>query len=276
MDDLFSDLNDLPVPPTPPARPAVPNLADGLRNAGLLSRQAMADRASVPVVEPEHFIVAEPAPGTESVAVCEPVFEQEDASAVLEEAPQLFTDAEANLAVEFTPEAEPEPEPEPEASLAPPMMISTPVEGVPEAGSRSATTRRWLWVGGGAVLAVGVIAWLVYGSSNKEAVPEPVPAPVAGPVADKPPAALVAVEPEAPAPAAVETPAAPIAPTTPAAQDKGVQAPDPVPEVANKSAPNPAAKKPQRTKPVVQPTPTPAPTWQDDALDKLDDLEKRL
>jgi len=61
-----------------------------------------------------------------------------------------------------------------------------------------------------------------------------------------------------------------------AAQDKGVQAPDPVPEVANKSAPNPAAKKPQRTKPVVQPTPTPAPTWQDDALDKLDDLEKRL
>lgn len=284
MDDLFSDLNDLPVPPTPPARPAVPNLADGLRNAGLLSRQAVADRASVPVVEPEHFIVAEPAPDTESVAVCEPVFEQEDASAVLEEAPQLFTDAEANLAVEFTPEAEPEaepepepePEPAPEASLAPPMMTSTPVEGVPEAGSRSATTRRWLWVGGGAVLAVGVIGWLVYGSSNKESVPEPVLAPVAGPVADKPPAALVAVEPEAPAPAAVETPAAPIAPTTPAAQDKGVQAPDPVPEVANKSAPNPAAKKPQRTKPVVQPTPTPAPTWQDDALDKLDDLEKRL
>lgn len=276
MDDLFSDLNDLPVPPTPPARPAVPNLADGLRNAGLLSRQAVADRASVPVVEPEHFIVAEPAPGTESVAVCEPAFEQEDASAVLEEAPQLFTDAEANLAVEFTPEAEPEPEPAPEASLAPPMMTSTPVEGVPEAGSRSATTRRWLWVGGGAVLAVGVIGWLVYGSSNKESVPEPVPAPLAGPVADKPPAALVAVEPEAPAPAAVETPAAPIAPTTPAAQDKGVQAPDPVPEVANKSAPNPAAKKPQRTKPVVQPTPTPAPTWQDDALDKLDDLEKRL
>ncbi|UXL28776.1 hypothetical protein [Stenotrophomonas maltophilia] len=276
MDDLFSDLNDLPVPPTPPARPAAPNLADGLRNAGLLSRQAVADRASVPVVEPEHFIVAEPAPDTESVAVSEPVFEQEDASAVLEEAPQLFTDAEANLAVEFTPEAEPEPEPEPEASLAPPMMISTPVEGVPEAGSRSATTRRWLWVGGGAVLAVGVIAWLVYGSSNKEAVPEFVPTPVAEPVADKPPAALVAVEPEAPAPAAVETPAAPIAPTTPAAQDKGVQAPNPVPEVANKSAPNPAAKKPQRTKPVVQPTPTPAPTWQDDALDKLDDLEKRL
>ncbi|HDS1524599.1 TPA: hypothetical protein QEL67_002613 [Stenotrophomonas maltophilia] len=274
MDDLFSDLNDLPVPPTPPARPAAPNLADGLRNAGLLSRQAVADRASVPVVEPEHFIVAEPAPDTESVAVSEPVFEQEDASAVLEEAPQLFTDAEANLAVEFTPEAEPEPEPE--ASLAPPMMISTPVEGVPEAGSRSATTRRWLWVGGGAVLAVGVIAWLVYGSSNKEAVPEFVPTPVAEPVADKPPAALVAVEPEAPAPAAVETPAAPIAPTTPAAQDKGVQAPNPVPEVANKSAPNPAAKKPQRTKPVVQPTPTPAPTWQDDALDKLDDLEKRL
>lgn len=277
MDDLFSDLNDLPVPPTPPARPAAPNLADGLRNAGLLSRQAVADRASVPVVEPEHFIVAEPAPDTESVAVSEPVFEQEDASAVLEEAPQLFTDAEANLAVEFTPEAEPEPEPE--ASLAPPMMISTPVEGVPEAGSRSATTRRWLWVGGGAVLAVGVIAWLVYGSSNKEAVPEFVPTPVAEPVADELPAALV-VEPEAHAPEAVETPAAPIAPNIPAAQDKVVQAPDPASEVPSKPATKPDAKKPQRTKPAVQPAPqpkpVPRPTWQDDALDKLDDLEKRL
>ncbi|HEL5321666.1 TPA: hypothetical protein UOJ11_001327 [Stenotrophomonas maltophilia] len=280
MDDLFSDLNDLPVPPTPPARPAVSNLADGLRNAGLLSRQAVADRASDPVVEPEHFIVAEPAPDTESVAVCEPVFEQEDASAVLEEAPQLFTDAEANLAVEFTPEAEPEPEPAPEASLAPPMMTSTPVEGVPEAGSRSATTRRWLWVGGGAVLAVGVIGWLVYGSSNKESVPEPVPTPMAEPVADELPAALVAVEPEAPAPATVETPAAPIAPNMPAAQDKVVQAPDPAPEVPSKPATKPEAKKPQRTKPAVQPTPqpkpVPRPTWQDDALDKLDDLEKRL
>ncbi len=279
MDDLFSDLNDLPVPPTPPARPAAPNLADGLRNAGLLSRQAVADRASVPVVEPEHFIVAEPAPDTESVAVSEPVFEQEDASAVLEEAPQLFTDAEANLAVEFTPEAEPEPEPEPEpapeASLAPPMMTSTPVEGVPETASRSAPTRGWLWVGGGAVLVVGVIAWLVYGSSNKESVPESVPTPVAEPVADELPAALV-VEPEAPAPAAVETPAAPFAPNMPAAQDKVVQAPDPAPEVPSKSATKPDAKKPQRTKPAVQPTPTPAPTWQDDALDKLDDLEKRL
>lgn len=281
MDDLFSDLNDLPVPPTPPARPVVPNLADGLRNAGLLSRQAVADRASVPVVEPEHFIVAEPAPDTESVAVCEPIFEQEDASAVLEEAPQLFSDAEANLAVEFTPEAEPEPEPEPapEASLAPPMMTSTPVEGVPEAGSRSATTRRWLWVGGGAVLAVGVIAWLVYGSSNKEAVPEFVPTPVAEPVADELPAALV-VEPEAHAPEAVETPAAPIAPNIPAAQDKVVQAPDPASEVPSKPATKPDAKKPQRTKPAVQPAPqpkpVPRPTWQDDALDKLDDLEKRL
>ncbi|EMT5437142.1 hypothetical protein WMR10_002719 [Stenotrophomonas maltophilia] len=283
MDDLFSDLNDLPVPPTPPARPAVPNLADGLRNAGLLSRQAVADRASVPVVEPEHFIVAEPAPDTESVAVCVPVFEQEDASAVLEEAPQLFSDAEANLVVEFTPEAEaeaeaeaepePEPEPEPEASLGPPVMTSTPVEGAPEAGSRSATTRRWLWMGGGAVLAVGVIAWLVYGSSNKEAVPESVPTPMAEPVADELPAALVAVEPEAPAPATV-------APNMPAAQDKVVQAPDPAPEVPSKPATKPEAKKPQRTKPAVQPTPqpkpVPRPTWQDDALDKLDDLEKRL
>lgn len=281
MDDLFSDLNDLPVPPTPPARPAVPNLADGLRSAGLLSGQAVADRASVLVVEPEHFIVAEPAPDTESVAVCEPVFEQEDASAVLEEAPQLFTDAEANLAVEFTPEAEPEPEPAPapEASLGPPMMTSTPVEGVREAASRSAPTRRWLWVGGGAVLVVGVIGWLVYGSSSKESVPESVPTPMTEPVADELPAAL-AVEPEAPAPATVETPAAPIAPNMPAAQDKVVQAPDPVPEVPSKPATKPEAKKPQRTKPAVQPAtqpkPVPRPTWQDDALDKLGDLEKRL
>lgn len=159
------------------------------------------------------------------------------------------------------------------------MMISTPVEGVPEAGSRSATTRRWLWVGGGAVLAVGVIAWLVYGSSNKEAVPEFVPTPVAEPVADELPAALV-VEPEAHAPEAVETPAAPIAPNIPAAQDKVVQAPDPASEVPSKPATKPDAKKPQRTKPAVQPAPqpkpVPRPTWQDDALDKLDDLEKRL
>lgn len=287
MDDLFSDLDDLPVPPQPPARPAVPNLADGLRNAGLLSRQPSVYPGPAPVIEPEADEVAEAVLESESDPVVVSTVEHEDAPAVPEEASQLFTDAEVMASVDLSPEPEveveaapevaPEPELQPEPELVPlpaaPVVTSTRVEGVAETVSCSAPIRRWYWVGSAAVLAVSV-AWLMYGSSNKESVSTSDPAPVAGPVADEAPVVPLAVEPEAPAP--IEAPAVPVMPAAPIAETKEVPAtaPEPTPAAPAKPTPKPVAKKPQSVKPTVQPEPKP--TWQDDALDKLDDLEKRL
>lgn len=286
LDDLFSDLDDLPVPPTPLARPAVPNLADGLRNAGLLSHPPSVDREPDPVIEPEDDAVAEAVLESEPepVPVYEPIVEPEDAAAVPEEASQLFTDAEEMQVVDPVPEVEaapdvaPEPDqlpkPEPAATSAPPVAIALlPIGALPETASCSAPIRRWYWVGGAAVLAVSV-AWLMYGSSNKESVSTSDPAPVAGPVADEAPVVPLAVEPEAPAP--IEAPAVPVMPAAPIAETKEVPAtaPEPTPAAPAKPTPKPMAKKPQSVKPTVQPEPKP--TWQDDALDKLDDLEKRL
>ncbi|KAB8198709.1 hypothetical protein FKV24_000655 [Lysobacter maris] len=287
MDDLFSDLDDLPVSPTTPARPAVPNLADGLRNAGLLSRPPSVDPEPAPVIEPEADEVAEAVLESESDPVVVSTVEHEDAPAVPEEASQLFTDAEVMASVDLSPEPEveveaapevaPEPELQPEqaAASAPPAATTlTPIGALPEAASGAAPSRRWYWVGSAAVLAVGAVSWLLYGSSNKESLPTPVPVPAQAlePVADEPPVVSLVVEPDAPPP--VEAPAAPVLPVAPIAETKEVSAPapEPTPAALAKPAPKPAAKKPQRTKPAVQP----APTWQDDALDKLDDLEKRL
>ncbi|EMR0512909.1 hypothetical protein RY963_000913 [Stenotrophomonas maltophilia] len=126
------------------------------------------------------------------------------------------------------------------------------------------------------MLAVSVIGWLVHGSSNKESLPtpEPVPAQALEPVADEAPVVPLVVELEAPA--SVEAQAAPVMPEAPIAETKEVPAPapEPTPAAPAKPVPKPVAKKPQSTNPAVQPAPKP--TWQDDALDKLDDLEKRL
>ncbi|MDQ7280516.1 hypothetical protein O0J73_07190 [Stenotrophomonas sp. Sm6012] len=295
MNDLFSDLDDLPVPPTPPARPAVPNLADGLRSAGLLSHPPSVDPEPYSVIEPEADEVVEAVLEPEPVPVYEPTVEDVYVSAVPEEAFQLFTDGEVMAAGELSPEPEvevdvdvdvasevmPEPElqsgPEPVASFASTLVIASPtVEALPEASSRSAPGRRWYRGGGAVVLAVSVIGWLAYGSSNQESLPTPVPVPAQAlePVADEAPVVPLVVEPEAPAP--VEVPAAPAMPEAPIAETKEVPAPapEPTPAAPAKPSPKPVAKKPQSTKPAVQPAPKP--TWQDDALDKLDDLEKRL
>ncbi|MFD1040757.1 hypothetical protein [Pseudoxanthomonas kaohsiungensis] len=291
MDDLFSDLDDFPVPPTPPARPAVPNLADGLRSAGLLSHPPSVDPESDSVIEPEDDEVVEAVLEPEPVPVYEPAVEDVYVPAVSEEASQLFTDAEVmaagklspvpevevEVASEVVPEPELQPEPEPVAKSAPPVATAShTVEALPEASSRSAPGRRWYWVGGAPVLAVSVIGWLVYGSSNKESLltPVPVPAQALEPVADEAPVVPLVVEPDAPAP--VEVPGAPVMPAAPIAETKEVPAPAPEPTPAAPAKPTlkPVAKKPQSTKPAVQPAPKP--TWQDDALDKLDDLEKRL
>lgn len=291
MDDLFSDLDDLPVPPTPPARPAVPNLADGLRSAGLLSHPPSVDPEPDSAIEPEADEVVEAVLEAEPVPVYEPIVEDVYVPPVPEEVSQLFTDAEfmaarelspepeveVEVASEVMPEPERQPEPEPVASFASTLVIAPPtVEALPEASSRSAPGRRWYWVGGAVMLAVSVIGWLVYGSSNKESLPTPVPvaAQALEPVADEAPVVPLVVELEAPA--SVEAQAAPVMPEAPIAETKEVPAPapEPTPAAPAKPVPKPVAKKPQSTKPAVQPAPKP--TWQDDALDKLDDLEKRL
>lgn len=135
-------------------------------------------------------------------------------------------------------------------------------------------SRRPLWIGVAvAILAIGgAVAWI---HTNKESAPTVVvEAPVQAPKVEAPPApAPIVMAPPVIEPPKVET-AVVVEPVPEPAKVEPVVMPDPVPV---KSEPKPVAKKPAQKKPAPKPAQeAPAKTWQDDAMDKLDDLEKRL
>lgn len=139
-------------------------------------------------------------------------------------------------------------------------------------------SRRPLWIGVGvAVLAIGgAVAWI---HTNKESAPAVVvEAPVQAPNVEAPPApAPIVVAPPVIEPPKVETVVV-VEPVPESSKVEPEVTPDPV-----QSEPKPVAKKPAQKKPApkaakreVPAQEAPAKTWQDDAMDKLDDLEKRL
>ncbi len=278
-DDLFSDLEPIEVPksPTPQGR-TIPSLSDSLHELGLFQVDEEPEQEVEPVlsvVEQEPMAVPEPtieiAPVVEPF---EPEVEPEADQPHHEEAeePAVELDVEPDVAPESPAQVEQDLEP---ASQLPAIPIEQPKDESPDANQGSRFSRRSVLIIGGAVAACAIGGWFLFGSTNKES---PIQPPV--PVAIKPAPATV-VEPEPaiePTPIAVEpVPAPPVVePVAPVvASVKPATATEAKPEVA--ATPKSAAPKPQRKqeqKPDAKPKAEPQ--WQDDALDALDDFEKRL
>lgn len=260
-DDLFSFLDE---PSVKPARPVLPNLADSLRDEGLLPQQGKEESASTELQEAEGR--SSPTLATVELSVSNemqpevPVTSSEDEEAV----------APATV-VRDEPEAEEQP-----FSSEPPMsaLVAAPATHVELPSPVIATVpdsrlSRKLIVASGAVAGLAVVGWLLASYIHKESAPPiAVQEPQVG--APTPAPAPVVVEQPAPEPVAVITEPVPEA------------LPPPVPEPAvtpphasPKRAPQTKAASPD-TKKVATPAPKPEPQWQDDAMDALDDLEKRL
>lgn len=260
-DDLFSFLDE---PSVKPARPILPNLADSLRDEGLLPQQGKEESAHTELQEPEEQ-------SSPTLAPVDPPVPDE----FKPEAPV----AHAEVVAEVTPTPvvlhEPEVEEQPLSSqphtsvpaAAPATHVELPspvITTVPDS-----RLSRKLIVASGAVAGLAVVGWLLASYIHKESAPPiAVQEPQVG--APTPAPAPVVVEQPAPKPVAVITEPVPEA------------LPPPVPEPAvtpphasPKRAPQTKAASPD-TKKVATPAPKPEPQWQDDAMDALDDLEKRL
>ncbi len=259
-DDLFSFLDE---PSVKPARPVFPNLADSLRDEGLLPPQGKEESASTELQEAEGR--SSPTPATVELSVSNeiqpevPVMSSEDEAAV---APATVVrdepEAEQQLPSQ-PPMSAPATAPSAHAELHSPVLARAP----------DSRLSRKLIVGIGAAAGLAVVGWLLASYIHKESAP---PIVVQAP--------QVEVPTPAPAPVVVEQPAP--KPTAVVAEPvpEAVPPPMPEPEVAPtqaspKRAPTPKASSPD-TKKVAKPAPKPEPQWQDDAMDALDDLEKRL
>lgn len=260
-DDLFSFLDE---PSVKPARPVFPNLADSLRDEGLLPQQGKEESARNELQEAE-----EQSPPT--LAKADPSIPDE----IQPEAPV----APVEVVAEVVPATVVRDEPEAEAQQSPsqpPMsaLVAAPATHVElpcpvVARAPDSRLSRKLIVGSGAAVGLTVVGWLLASYIHKESAPPiAVQAPQVGAPTSAP--APVVMEQPAPEPVAVITEPVPEA------------LPPPVPEPAvtpphasPKRAPQTKAASPD-TKKVATPAPKPEPQWQDDAMDALDDLEKRL
>lgn len=260
-DDLFSFLDE---PSVKPARPVFPKLADSLRDEGLLPQQGKEESASTELQEAEGR--SSPTLATVELSVSNeiqpevPVTSSEDEAAV----------APANV-VRDESEAEKQQLPSQPPMAAPAAAPSAHVDLPSPVVARAPDSRlsRKLIAGCGVVVGLSVVGWLLASYIHKEsAQPIVVQAPKVEALTPVP--APVVVEQPAPEPVAVIT-------------DHVSEAlPPPVPEPAvtppqasPKRAPPPQAASTD-TKKVAKPAPKPEPQWQDDAMDALDDLEKRL
>lgn len=275
-DDLFSDLEPIAAPV--PSRPDVPSLADGLRELGLLDDQHESAQQAVdtaePIVEVEDKVGdAALVSSTEEQAHSvwgEPVAEADPA-------PQVDPVPASSIEPEREQAPAPAPDPEPVATIpqVEPMAVSVP-RPQPGEAQNSISRRRWPWVAGGALVAVA-IGGLVFGTTYKESTAPAAPPVPAVAKQDPPPVAEPPV-PVAPAPEPGPEPVVVAVVEQPEPEAKPMAVPPPT--TAPAVPPTPAAK-PKREKPKSNPTPTPAEKepkrqWQDDAMDALDDLEKRL
>lgn len=259
-DDLFSFLGE---PSVKPARPILPNLADSLRDEGLLPQQGKEESASTELQEAEEQ-------SSPALATVDPSVPDE----IQPEAPIAPSEFEAAVApatvVLDKPEVEEQPLPSEPPISSPATSRATHVE-LPSEVALAPDSRlpRKLMVGSGAVAGLAVMGWLLASYIHKESAP---PIVVQAPQVEAPtPApAPVVVEQPAPEPVAVITEPAPEALPPPV--------PEPAvtpPQASPKRTSQPKAGSPD-TKKVEKPAPKPEPQWQDDAMDALDDLEKRL
>lgn len=260
-DDLFSFLDE---PSVKPVRAVLPNLTDSLRDEGLLPQQGKEESASTELQEAVER--SSPTLATVELSVSNemqpevPVTSSEDEEAV----------APATV-VRDEPEAEEQQLPSQPPMAVPAAAPSGHVELPSPVVARAPDSRlsRKLTVGIGAVAGLAVVGWLLASYIHKESAP---PIVVQAPQVEAltPAPAPVVVEQPAPEPVAVITEPVPEA------------LPPPVPEPAVTPPHAPPKRVPQTkaaspdTKKVATPAPTREPQWQDDAMDALDDLEKRL
>lgn len=260
-DDLFSFLDQPSVKPT---RPILPNLADSLRNEGLLPQQGKDESASIEPQEAEEQ-------SSPTLTTVDPSVPDESQP----EAPVAPSEFEAAAALATVVLDEPEVEEQPLPSEPPISSLATsrathvdpPNPGV--ALAPDSRLSRSLILGSGAVIGLGVAGWLLASYIHKESAP---PIVVQAPQVEvlTPATAPVVVEQPAPEPIAVV--AEPVPEAVPPPMPEPVVAP---PQASPKRAPTPKASSPD-TKKVAKPASKQEPEWQDDAMDALDDLEKRL
>lgn len=260
-DDLFSFLDQ---PSVKPARPVLPNLADSLRDEGLLPQQGKEESASTELQEAEEqssptldtvdpSLPDEIQPG-DQVAPDECEAEQVPAAAVLDE-PKAEEQLPTNEPPIYMPEASHSAHvdtPKPRIGLAPDSRLP-----------------RKLIVASGAVAGLAVVGWLLSSYIHKKSAP---PIAVQAPQVEVPTPAPAPVVVEQPAPEPIAVVAEPVPEAVPPPMPEPVVAP---PQESPKRAPTPKASIPD-TKKVAKPASKQEPEWQDDAMDALDDLEKRL
>lgn len=142
---------------------------------------------------------------------------------------------------------------------------------------------KWIAIGAGGLLIIGLVVWFlrsptVAPSVEMPAAQTPAPAPQAAPVEVAPaPMAPAPVQPDVAAQAVADlmgNNAPPAVEPAPEAKPAPVEEPAVVP-VAQESKPKPAPYPVTKPKPALKPAPKDR-AWQDDALDQLDQLEKRL
>ncbi len=260
-DDLFSFLDE---PSVKPARPVLPNLANSLRDEGLLPQQGKDESASIEPQEAEEQ-------SSPALTAVDPSVPDE----IQPEAPVTSSEDEEAVApatvVRDEPKAEEQPPPSEPPISSPVASHSAHVELPSPVVARAPDSRlsRKLIVGIRAVAGLAVVGWLLASYIHKESAP---PIVVQAPQVEAPT--------PAPAPVVVEQPAPEPVAVVAARVPDAVQPPVPEPEVTPRQAspkrtPQPKAATPD-TKKVAKPAPKPEPQWQDDAMDALDDLEKRL
>ena len=260
-DDLFSFLDE---PSVKPARPVLPNLADSLRDEGLLPQQGKEESASTELQEAEGR--SSPTLATVELSV---------SNEMRPEVPVMSSEDEAAVAPATVVRDEPEAE-ERQLPSQPPMsaLVAAPathVELPSPVVARAPDSRlpRRLIAVCGAVIGLAVVGWLLASYMHKASAP---PIAVHAPQAVEPTPELAPVLVEQPAPEPIATVAVPV---PDAVQPPVSESETTPPQASPKRAPQPKAATPD-TKKVAKPAPKPEPQWQDDAMDALDDLEKRL
>lgn len=262
-DDLFLDMDDFEIPkpdPAPVVDPVpVPEVVENdtrPEEAAWVgpSQFAMAPFSiELPEEDPEPEPVAEVVGPV--VAEQEPWLDPESARHPYDEVAELPVEVEAPAQVE----ARVEPV---EVVILPVAATTLPVVLEPP----SSAPRTKTWVGAGVAVAILVVGALIWLGVQKEPVVPSVPV-----VDQMDPVPVDPVQLPTPEPAPAPTPIEPVVESE-AAPVEVVEA-KPTPPV------EPVAPKPATAMPAPKPKPKPTapdPQWQDDAMDALDDLEKRL
>lgn len=274
----FDDLPDLDLDIEPDTQSIATDELPDLELPSLAEPQAPDGLNSESGALPEAPSVVEDAPADEAPVVIEP---STPAEPIIEPAPQPQS---AAFVVE--PEALPVRTPEPVVQAVPqqPAFIPDPQAPAPEPSKRTVPVK-WLAVGGG-VLAVAIGA-AVFLWPTSDIAPEPAVATTA-PIADEP---VAEQTPVADAPAVQAPPQADRAadlaadvfgdPTPAPAEPEPEpqvqeQAPvvEPAPKAPERAVAAPRTQQPRPSTP--KPAPKPQPAWQDDALNSLEDFERRL